>query len=63
MRIHKVVDIISTSYQSFTDAAQNALTVAAEKGNIKNIQLNELNDNTLDGQTISYEVSIKVTFQ
>ncbi len=63
MAIVKVIEVISSSDQSFEDAIKNALSEAAKTvKNIKSIYVKEMSANVDNNQITAYRVNAKISF-
>lgn len=64
MAIVKVIEVIASSKESFSDATQNALEEASQSvNNIKSIYIENMNANVENNEIVSYGVNAKVSFE
>ena len=64
MAIVKIIEVLSTSEQSFEHAVQNALDEASKTvKNIKSIYVKEMNANVENNQITTYGVNAKISFE
>lgn len=64
MSMLKVVEVLAESDQSFEDAAQSAVTKAAESvRNIRSIYIKDMNAAVENNKIVSYRVNAKISFQ
>ena len=64
MKMVKVIEVIASSDQGFTEATQNAIKEASKTvKNIKSIYIKEMNANVMDQKIISYAVNAKISFE
>lgn len=62
--IVKVIEVIGTSDQGFTEATQNAVTEAAQSvSNIKSVYIKYMNANVENNKIVSYAVNAKISFE
>ncbi len=60
----KVIEVIGTSDQGFTEATQNAIAEASKSlKNIKSIYIKHMNANVENNQIVSYAVNAKISFE
>ena len=60
----KVIEVIGTSDQGFTEATQNAVNEAAKTvKNIQSIYIMHMNANVENNQIKSYAVNAKISFE
>ncbi|MFP4025476.1 MAG: dodecin family protein [Thiohalospira sp.] len=63
-RIVKVIEVIASSEEGFTEATQNAVTEASKSvKNIKSIYIKEMNANVENNKIVSYAVNAKISFE
>ena len=63
MSMLKVIEVLAESDKSFEDAAQNAVTQAANSvRNVKSIYIKEMNATVDNGRISGYRVNAKITF-
>ena len=63
MSMLKVIEVLAESDKSFEDAAQNAVTQAANSvRNVKSIYIKEMNAAVENDRISSYRVNAKITF-
>ena len=63
MSVHKVIEILAQSDQSWEEAARQAVAEAAETvSGIKSIYIKDMQGIVEDGKIVSYRVNAKVTF-
>lgn len=59
----KVIEVIGTSDQGFTEATQNAIKEASKTvKNIKSIYIKHQNANVENNEIVSYAVNAKISF-
>lgn len=64
MKILKVIEIIATSEDGFTEAAQNAVKQASKTvKNIRSIYIKEMKGNVKNGEIDSYAVIANISFE
>ncbi len=64
MSVLKVVEILANSNKGWEDAAQNAVTHAAQTiKNIKSVYINEQSAVIKDNKITEYRVNAKITFE
>jgi flavin-binding protein dodecin len=64
MSIHKVIEVLSQSDESWEDAAQRAVADAARTVNdIRSIYIQEMTGVVEGGRIVSYRVNAKLTFE
>lgn len=64
MPVHKIIEVIATSENSFDDAARNAITEAAKSvSNIKSVYIKDFSAKVKDNKITSFGVNAKVTFE
>ena len=64
MKILKVIEVIATSTEGFTEAAQNAVAEASKTvKNIKSIYIKEQKANVQGDKITSYAVIANITFE
>ena len=64
MSIHKVIEVLSQSDQSWEDAAQRAVADAARTVNdIRSIYIQEMTGVVEEGRIVRYRVNAKLTFE
>ena len=60
----KVIEVIASSEQGFSEATQNALEEASKSvKNIKSIYVKDMNANVENNRIVSYAVNAKVSFE
>ncbi|MCB0807047.1 MAG: dodecin domain-containing protein [Bacteroidales bacterium] len=60
----KVIEVIASSEQGFSEATQNALEEASKTvKNIKSIYVKDMNANVENNRIVSYAVNAKVSFE
>jgi len=63
MSMLKVVEVLAESDTGFEDAAQAAVTKAAESvRNIRSVYIKDMNAAVEDGRIVSYRVNAKISF-
>lgn len=63
MGIHKVVEVLAFSTESWEDAAQEAIFLAARNiRNIESIYIKEQSAKVIDNQIVQYRINAKITF-
>jgi len=63
-KIVKVIEVIATSEESFSDAAQNAVKEASKSvKNIRSIYIKDMNANVENNLIVSYAVNAKISFE
>ncbi len=63
MSMLKVIEVLAESDKGFEDAAQNAVTKAAETvRNVKSVYIKEMNASVENGRITSYRVNAKISF-
>ena len=63
MSMLKVIEVLAESDKSFEDAAQNAVTQAAQSvRNVKSIYIKEMNATVDNARITNYRVNAKITF-
>jgi hypothetical protein len=64
MSIVKVIEVIGTSNEGFSDATQNAVQEASKSvKNIKSIYVKHMNANVENEKIVSYAVNAKISFE
>ena len=64
MAIVRVIEVISTSNQSFEDAVQQAVSDAAKTlRNIRSVYIKEMNAKVENDKVISYGINAKISFE
>lgn len=60
----KVIEVIASSSEGFTEAAQNAVEQASKTvKNIKSVYIKEMNANVENNKIVSYAVNAKISFE
>ena len=60
----KVIEVIGSSKEGFTEATQNAVKEAAKSvKNIKSIYIEHMNANVTNNEIVSYAVNAKISFE
>lgn len=60
----KVIEVIGSSNEGFTEATQNAVKEAAKSvKNIKSIYIEHMNANVENNEIVSYGVNAKISFE
>ncbi|NHQ75407.1 dodecin domain-containing protein [Roseovarius gahaiensis] len=63
MSMLKVIEVLAESDKGFEDAAQNAVTQAAQSvRNVKSVYIKDMNAAVENGQITSYRVNAKISF-
>lgn len=63
MGVHKVIEVLAYSTDSWEDAAQEAINGAAKNTrNIESIYIQEKSGKVVDNQIVQYRVNAKITF-
>lgn len=64
MSVHKVIEVLAQSDQSWEEAARNAVAEASETvSNIKSVYVKDMQGIVKDGKISEYRVNVKVTFE
>lgn len=64
MSVHKVIEILAQSSESWDDAAQQAVTEASETvSGIKNVYIKEMQAVVENNRITGYRVNAKITFE
>lgn len=60
----KVIEVIGSSKEGFTEATQSAVKEASKSvKNIKSIYIEHMNANVLNNEIVSYAVNAKISFE
>ena len=63
MKMVKIIEVIGTSDQGFTEATENAVKEAAKTvKNIQSIYVKHMNANVENNNIVSYAVNAKISF-
>ncbi len=63
MSVHKVIEVLAQSDQSWEEAARNAVSEASETvSNIKSVYIKDMQGIVKDGKIVEYRVNTKITF-
>lgn len=64
MAMLKVIEVLANSDKSWEDAAQNAVTKAADSlNNIRSIYIKELEAKVKNNQIIEYRINANISFE
>lgn len=63
-KIVKVIEVIASSENNFSEAAQNAVKEASKSvKNIRSVYIKEMNANVQNNLIVSYAVNAKISFE
>ena len=63
MTVVKIIELIGTSPNSWSEAAQNAVTEAAKTiKNIKGVHVNRCTAKVINDNIVEYNVNVKIAF-
>ncbi|MFC1486170.1 dodecin family protein [Thermoproteota archaeon] len=63
MTVVKIIELIGTSPNSWSEAAQNAVTEAAKTiKNIKGVHVKRCTAKVIDDNIVEYNVNVKISF-
>lgn len=63
MSVHKVIEVLAQSNESWEDAARKAVAEASETvKNIKSVYIKDMQGIVTDGEISEYRVNVKITF-
>lgn len=64
MAVHKVIEVMAFSTESWEAAAQEAISKVSEKvRNIESIYIQEKSGKVVDNRIVQYRVNAKITFR
>ncbi|MCE7994003.1 MAG: dodecin domain-containing protein [Roseivirga sp.] len=64
MAVHKVIEVMAFSTESWEAAAQEAVSKVSEKvRNIESIYIQEKSGKVVDNRIVQYRVNAKITFR
>lgn len=64
MSVHKVIEVLAQSSDSWEDAARRAVAEASETvANIKSVYIKDMQGIVANGEIAEYRVNVKITFE